>query len=205
MTRPVEQVSYFNVRENIANTHDAAVDWPNNSAVTAGSFMGRLRDRTGLATFDLPTDAQREYACRAGTSGALNDGTANITNANSDARLDLLGRYAYDGGKINGTGTPLQGCDATQATAKVGSYQPNAWGLYDMHGNVWEWCLDWSVADLTSAAVADPKGAGSGPNRVKRGGSWNYPAPNSRSASRSSDLPSAQGSHIGFRLVRTLP
>jgi len=165
MTRPVEQVSYYDIRENIDDTDDAAVDWPNNSAVTAGSFMGRLRARTGLLTFDLPTDAQREYACRAGTTTALNSGAV-LTNTTTDASLNLLGRYAYNGGRINGTTDPAQGCDATQATAKVGSYQPNAWGLYDMHGNVWEWCLDWYVADLTAASVTDPKGADSGSSRV---------------------------------------
>jgi formylglycine-generating enzyme required for sulfatase activity len=203
MTRPVEQVSYYDIRENIANTDDAAVDWPNNSLVTAGSFMGRLRARTGLATFDLPTDAQREYACRAGTTTALNSGAV-LTNTITDASLNLLGRYAYNGGKINGTVTPDQGCDATQATAKVGSYLPNAWGLYDMHGNVSEWCLDWYVADLTAASVVDPKGPSSASKRVRRGGSWGNPAWVCRSANRSQSLPSDQYSNIGFRLVRTL-
>ena len=204
MTRPIEQVSYYDIREKIANTDDAAVDWPNNSLVTAGSFMGRLRARTGLLTFDLPTDAQREYACRAGTTTALNSGAV-LTNTTTDASLNLLGRYAYNGGKINGTTDPAQGCGATNATAKVGSYLPNAWGLYDMHGNVWEWCLDWYVADLTGVAVTDPKGAGSGSNRVGRGRGWDNTASICRSAFRSSLTPSHRTFNIGFRLVRTLP
>lgn len=202
MMRPVEKVSYEDIRGTLAQ---GGGEWPTNGNVYASSFMGRLRARTGLATFDLPTDAQREYACRDGTSGALNDGTANITSANSDARLDLLGRYKFDGGYIGGVTTPAVGCEPSNGTAVVGSYLPNAWGLYDMHGNVWEWCLDWYVADLTAASVTDPKGADSGSYRVGRGGSWNYAASLCRSASRYNNTPSYRNNMIGFRLVRTLP
>jgi len=203
LTRPVEQVSYYDIRENINNTDDAAVGWPTNDAVTAGSFMGRLRSKTGLAGFDLPTDAQWEYACRAGTTGALNDGTVNITNSNSDARLDLLGRYQYNGGKINGTTDPAPDCTTANATAAVGTYAPNAWGLYDMHGNVWEWCLDW-FADAMEGGD-DPDGAVSGSLRVRRGGSWYSTASACRSAYRDYVDPSLRSINFGFRLVRTLP
>jgi formylglycine-generating enzyme required for sulfatase activity len=206
LTRPVEQVSYYDIRENTNNTDDAAVDWPANDAVTAGSFMGRLQTKTGLAGFDLPTDAQWEYACRAGTTGALNDGTVNLTNTTSDARLDALGRYQYNGGKVwDGTSwdDPATDCTTENATAAVGSYAPNAWGLYDMHGNVWEWCLDW-YADAMSGGY-DPKGAVSGSRRVGRGGSWRNTASSCRSAIRGSDGPSDRYHSLGFRLVRTLP
>jgi len=205
LTRPVEQVSYYDIRENINNTDDAAVGWPANDAVTAGSFMGRLRSKTGLAGFDLPTEAQWEYACRAGTTGALNDGTVNITNSNSDARLDLLGRYQYNGGKINGTTDPSPDCTTANATAAVGTYAPNAWGLYDMHGNVWEWCLDWYVGNLGMGAVTDPVGADSGSYRVRRGESWSSTASYCRSAFRYDSGPSFRYYSIGFRLFRTLP
>ncbi len=203
LTRPVEMVSYYEIRENINNTDDTAVGWPANDAVTAGSFMGRLRAKTGLAGFDLPTDAQWEYACRAGTTGALNDGTVNITNSNSDARLDLLGRYLYNGGKINGSADPAPDCTTANATAAVGSYTPNAWGLYDMHGNVFEWGLDW-FAD-TMEGGEDPDGANSGPNRVVRGGGWDRIASNGRSAYRHNNSPTDRGRNLGFRLFRTLP
>ena len=205
LTRPVEQVSYFDIRENPANSA-IAPNWPQSDAVHANSFMGRLRSKAGLAGFDLPTEAQWEYACRAGTTGALNDGTVNITNTNSDARLDLLGRYERNGGKVwNGTAwvDPATDCTTANATAAVGSYAPNAWGLYDMHGNVWEWCLDW-YADAM-AGGDDPVGAGSGSFRVSRGGSWYNAASYCRSAFRDRNVPSNRNSDIGFRLFRTLP
>jgi formylglycine-generating enzyme required for sulfatase activity len=217
LTRPMENVTHYEIRENPNNTDDPAVDWPDNDAVTANSFMGRMRARTGIPGFDLPTEAQWEYACRAGTAGALNDGTVNITNLSSDARLDALGRYERNGGRIlvDSTWTDphavlgvAQSAVATDhATAKVGSYAPNAWGLYDMHGNVWEWCLDWYVEGLGTDAVEDPAGPGSSPGsfRVIRGGAWSHAASACRSAHRSSDGPSTRYYARGFRLVRTLP
>jgi len=199
LTRPVEQVSYNDIRGS-----SAGAGWPADDNVDQDTFIWRLRSKAGLVGFDLPTDAQWEYACRAGTSGALNDGTMNLTNSNSDARLDLLGRYQYNGGKINGTTDPAPGCTTENATATVGSYAPNEWGLYDMHGNVYEWCLDW-FADAMSGGD-DPKGAVSGSRRVLRGGGWYYSASNCRSASRNSNLPSSRNYNgVGFRLVRTLP
>ena len=86
---------------------------------------------------------------------------------------------------------------------KVGSYLPNAWGLYDMHGNVREWCLDWYKSDLGSSAVTDPKGPNSALGRVSRDGSWkNLYAQHCRSASRSNYyFPSDYLSSIGFRVV----
>ena len=205
LTRPVEQVSYEDIRGTAAQ---GGAGWPANDSAYAESFVGRLRTKTGLAGFDLPTDAQWEYACRAGTTGALNDGTVNITNSNSDARLDLLGRYQYDGGKVwNGTkwDDPATDCTTANATAAVGSYAPNAWGLYDMHGNVWEWCLDWYAGNLGMAPAEDPTGSVSGSLRVDRGGGWRNSASSCRSAFRDGDDPSCRSPNLGFRLVRTLP
>jgi len=207
-TRPVEQVSYYDIRENPANSDDAAVNWPSNSAVTANSFMGRVRDKTGIDGFDLPTEAQWECLCRAGTQTYYNDDGATPGNTTSNAQMDVLGRYQYNGGKCwNGASwvDPGQSTTATGATATVGSYLPNAWGLYDTHGNVWEWCRDWHTSSLGTAAVTDPAGAGSGSSRVFRGGSWANTAADCRSASRNGSVPSFRNYNIGFRLVRTLP
>jgi len=191
-SRPVEMVSYYDIRENPAsNSHDPAVDWPNNSAVNAASFMGKLRAKTGLSTFDLPTEAQWEYACRAGTTTALNTGY-NLTSTSSDPRMDAAGRYLYNGGFIGGTISPSSNCTTDNGTAKVGSYLPNAWGLYDMHGNLWERCLDWGLGY-------------EGSQRVIRGGCWVYGASISRSASGSASTPYSQYNGVGFRAASTLP
>ncbi|OQA26499.1 MAG: Serine/threonine-protein kinase pkn1 [Verrucomicrobia bacterium ADurb.Bin345] len=107
----------------------------------------------------------------------------------------------------NGTAwvDPATDCTTENATAAVGSYAPNAWGLYDMHGNVWEWCLDWYVGNLGTGAVTDPLGADSGSSRVVRGVGWSLSASYCRSAYRSYFGPSSRFSSIGFRLFRTLP
>ncbi len=168
--------------------------------------MGRIRAKTGIEGVDLPTEAQWECLCRAGTQTYYNDDGATPGNTTSNAQMDVLGRYQYNGGKCwNGASwvDPGQSTTTTGATAMVGSYLPNAWGLYDTHGNVWEWCLDWLAGSL--AGGPDPAGAVSGSSRVVRDGSWNYPASNCRSASRSGSTPSTRRNDFGFRLVRTLP
>jgi formylglycine-generating enzyme required for sulfatase activity len=161
--RPVENVSWNIVRGGT---------WPGGSPAGT-TFMGKLRSKTGLA-FDLPTEAQWEYACRAGTTGAWNNGTT-ITNGMSDGNLDMLGRYRNNGGYTTSV------VDQTYYnTAEVGSYQVNNCGLYDMHGNVMEWCLDW-YGNYTGDAT-DPNGPVSGSGRILRGGSRYNTAKNGRSA-----------------------
>ena len=182
-TRPVEQVSYYDIRENPANSDDPAVDWPANSAVNATSFMGKLRAKTGLAGFDLPTESQWEYACRAGTTTAINSGY-NLTNTSQDARMDEVGRYWNNGPNTYGY---AEGVATNGGTAAAGSYLANAWGLYDMHGNVREWCLDWY--GTYPGTVTDPKGAPSGSYRVFRGGSGSHGAILCRSAYRNDYYP----------------
>jgi formylglycine-generating enzyme required for sulfatase activity len=201
VSRPVEQVSYYDIRENPANEDDPAVNWPANSTVNATSFMGKLRAKTGLTTFDLPTESQWEYACRAGTTNALNSGKS-LTDENVCPNLAEVGRYYHN----SGSGDYPQNGDTSVATAKVGSYLPNAWGLYDMHGNAWEWCLDWY--DAYPGTVSDPLGATSASYQVLRGGSWQNYAWACRSAYRgfAYKYDRYRGSGIwGFRTARILP
>lgn len=196
-TRPVETVSYYDIRENPANSDDPSADWPANSAVNATSFMGKLRAKTGLTGFDLPTESQWEYASRAGTATALNSGY-NLTSTGSDPRMSEVGRYWYNGG----SGSTQNG-DTSVGTAKVGAYQPNQWGLYDMHGNVWEWCLDWY--GTYPGTVSDPKGAVSGSFRVIRGGGWGNDAGDCRSAFRIYGSPDSRNGSFGFRACCASP
>jgi len=138
----------------------------------------------------LPTEAEWEYACRAGTTTPFNTGN-NLTTA----QANYNGNYPYNG---NPAGIYLS------RTQPVGSYAPNAWGLYDMHGNVWEWCNDWYDTYGTTA-VTNPTGPSSGSYRVLRGGSWYYYAVSCRSAYRSNSAPGSRyNDGFGFRLAVSL-
>jgi formylglycine-generating enzyme required for sulfatase activity len=127
--------------------------------------------------YRLPTEAQWEYACRAGTTTKFSFG---------DDESEL-GQYAwYDENSEN-------------TNHAVGGKQPNAWGLYDMHGNVWEWCQDWYEVH-PNAAVTDPTGPTSSGSRVIRGGGWSGPAEYCRSANRGGSMPSTRYGSSGFRV-----
>ena len=131
-TRPQICLSYNLLR----GTSEGAL-YPDSTAVDATSVIGILRTKTGLTTLDLPTEAQWEYACRAGTVSDYNNG------GSTEADLATLGRYS--GNSNDGRGGFSGG------VTTVGSYAPNRWGLYDMHGNVLEWCLEWYWRDLFRA------------------------------------------------------
>jgi formylglycine-generating enzyme required for sulfatase activity len=153
---PVESVSWEEVQEYIKTLSSKGV--------------GKLR---------IPTEAEWEYACRAGTEGPLSFG--------DDERR--LGEYAWYCG------------NSDQTTHPVGKKRPNGWGVYDMLGNVWEWCADWFDPDYyRNSPPADPRGPNSGSSRVNRGGSWNSAADRVRSTCRGYNSP-PRGNFLGFRLL----
>ncbi|MFO0926527.1 MAG: SUMF1/EgtB/PvdO family nonheme iron enzyme [Gemmataceae bacterium] len=148
-------------------------------------FCRKLGEKTGKR-FRLPTEAEWEYACRAGTTTPFHFGeTISTEQAN------------YDG---NGTYGRRQTGTYREKTTLVGSFAANAWGLYDMHGNVWEWCQDWH-GDYPSGDIKDPQGESSGTTRVLRGGSWaSYPW-DCRAATRRRLDPGFRDVYYGCRVV----
>ena len=172
---PVYYVSYDMIRR----SSNGPAQWPASSAVDSTTFIGKLRTKTGLSDFDLPMEAQWEYACRAGTLTTYYWG---------NSMDDSCCWYADN---------------SSHTSHPVGGKTANAWGLYDMSGNVWEWCLDW-YGNLTSG-LTDPVGPLSGSNRVFRGGTWGSVADGCTSSSRYDSNPFYGSDFLcGFRLVRTL-
>lgn len=147
-------------------------------------FIQKLNESIPGGGFRLPTEAQWEYACRAGSTAAYSWGNAaNCAMANYGYYEDCKG--------VN-----------TEKTMKVGSFPPNKWGLYDMHGNVWEWCQDRYGRYLWKNAQKNPPGPSNGMDRIVRGGSWAHNPRNCRSASRNEGHPGLPYLHFGFRLAR---
>ena len=173
---PVETVSWFDV-----------VKFCNRLSEREG-LKPAYRRSSGITTWDksadgyrLPTEAEWEYACRAGT-------TTRFYTGNSDSDLDHAGWYKENSGSM---------------THPVGQKAPNAWGLYDMHGNVWEWCWDW-FDKYSSALVIDPEGSTRSSVRVVRGGSWYNFASLCRSAHRFRCQHGYGDEKLGFRLLRPI-
>ena len=148
---------------------------------------GRVTWNREANGYRLPTEAEWEYACRAGTTTPFNTGNNITTN-----QANYNGNYPYNN---NAEGV------YRRRTTPVGRFPANAWGLHDMHGNVWEWCWDWKGAYATGAQN-NPSGAVSGEFRVLRGGSWFVVGEGLRSAYRSDYIPGIRIDHIGFRIVR---
>jgi formylglycine-generating enzyme required for sulfatase activity len=207
-TRTVEHVSYNQLRGSTNESEN--INWPTTgSTVKSDTFFGLLRAFTGVGRFDLPTEVQWEFACRAGSGTALFNGMDLEANADTSERLNSLARYAKNGGLIwtwddnqgKEVGSqPPNNCTTEYATPKVGSYQPNNWGIYDMLGNVWEWCLDWYQAEAPTGPAA-LTGPIEGENRVARGGCWMNGATNCRCAERDGFAPNVDYPNYGFRVA----
>jgi formylglycine-generating enzyme required for sulfatase activity len=165
------------------------IRWPD-----AVDFCRRLSEmpaekRAGR-TYRLPTEAEWEYACRAGTTTAFN-----IGNSLSSRQANFNGNHPYGGAEKG----PF-----LSRTSEVGSYPPNALGLYDMHGNVWQWCADWyGLNYYKESPIEDPRGPTHGSRRVIRGGEWYGDAQDCRSAFRYADVPTGVFYVMGFRVVMT--
>ncbi len=164
--RPVEKISWHDARK----------------------FIDTLNKLVPGLSVSLPTEAQWEYGCRAGTITPFSFGD-NIT----PKQVNYDGRYPYNNGEKGKN---------RKETVDVKTLPCNAWGLYEMHGNVWEWCEDWFQEDLGSDSVTDPKGPEGGEDRVVRGGSWRSDGRFVRSAIRLRYHPGLRHDVIGFRLAR---
>lgn len=151
-------------------------------------FIGKLNAQDDGFQYRLPTEAEWEYAARAGTISEFAFG-----ESLSSTQANFNGNFPF--------GNAPKG-EFLNKTVNVGSYQPNAWGVYDMHGNVWEWCQDWYEAVYyEKSPVENPPGASSGIMRSVRGGGWFFAANYLRSAFRRSNLPTTRNDGIGFRVL----
>ena len=207
--RPVDHKGWNEIIAGSTNGSDN-YNWPSNSNIASGTALGRLNSKcrakgasgvydVPLTGFTLPTEAQWEYACRAGTDTPFGNGVPCSTEAELKEQMDKMGRHS--GNKGDGAG------GYTDAHTTVGSYQPNAWGLYDMHGNVSEWCLDHYQANLQALGqLVEPTGPITyrDAQRVTRGGSFNVVPASCRSASRDTGDPSANNqrkAQWGYRIA----
>ena len=190
-TTEVTQFQYKEIMEDnpshfrSQNSQVVNVSWNN-----AVEFCTKLSEEEG-EIYRLPTEAEWEYACRAGTTTPFYTGeTISTDQAN------------YDGNFIYGSGTTGI---YRKKTIEVGSFPPNAFGLYDMHGNVWEWCQDWYGENYyASSPISNPQGPTSGTERVLRGGSWSHHPWRCRSAFRGGLKPDTREGNYAFRIVLDL-
>lgn len=154
---------------------------------TAQAFIDTLNGLKPELKLCLPTEAQWEYACRAGAQTPFSFG-----QQIDSSLVNFNGNYPYNNGKRSKN---------REQTVAVKSLPPNAWGLYEMHGNVWEWCRDW-YGDYPTQSVTDPQGPDTGVTRVLRGGSWFGLGRYCRSAYRNGHATVDASTNFGFRLAR---
>ena len=169
------------------------VSW--NDAVAFCKWLNKKESRT----YRLPTEAEWEYACRAGTTTRYYSGDDPETLAKVGKVADATFKAKFPDKKYT-----LEVSDSIVFTAPVGKFKPNAFGLYDMHGNAWQWCADWYGLEYYAVSPADdPTGPDSGNDRVLRGGSWVYRLGSSRSALRTGFAPDLRNGSTGFRVATT--
>lgn len=155
----------------------------------ANGFINKMNNIKAELRLCLPSEAQWEYACRAGTTTPFYFG--------KQVSLEIVN---YDGNHPYNNGRKEK---HREHALKVGSFSCNNWGLYDMHGNVYEWCQDF-YAGYPAQPIVDPQGSQSGTRRVLRGGSWVASGRRCRSAYRSRHVPTLRYEDLGFRLARCL-
>ena len=186
---------------NPSNFKNAGADAPveNVSWEDCQAFVKKLCQMEGVpeGTYRLLTQAEWEYACRAGTGTAYMWGNEFLLGK-CNAENDVGSSEDKNVQTFRSRGLP------TDSTMPAGRFAPNGWGLYDMHGNVWEWCEDW-YGEYAGGSGTDPLGPRSGVDRVIRGGGWIDNARYCRSANRSWYTPGNRSGNLGLRLARTTP
>lgn len=206
-THPVENVNwydalYFANRLSLDEGRSVCYTFSGVSGTPgSGAFaITTVSQNTSCTGYRLATEAEWEYAARAGTTKAyanpiMFDDSDTQTNDGFNRNLHAMGWYSYNDEMENASGVTAYG----QGTKPVAQKQANSWGLYDMHGNVFEW--NWDAYEPYSGDVTDPSGPASGDDRVIRGGAWNSIARATRSGYRNNYFLSSRANHIGFRLV----
>jgi formylglycine-generating enzyme len=189
-----EKYSWRNAGFEQSDEHPVVnVSW--NDAMEFCKWLGKKEGKT----YRLPTEAEWEYACRAGTTTRYSSGDDPETLAKVGNVADAAAKAEFPDCSY-----AIKANDGYVFTSPVGKFKPNSFGLYDMHGNAWQRCADWYGAGYYATSPADdPTGPDSGNVRVLRGGSWDFGPHSARSAYRGRDTPGNRFSHTGFRVART--